>query len=119
MRITQALRTIGLAAALVGTAAEAKIVTETVKYKQADTELQGYLIYDDAAAGAAKRPGVLVFPEWWGLNDFAKDQAAVSLSWATSLPRPICMAAARPRPTRTRPRAWPASFIKTRALSPC
>ena len=28
---------------------------------------------DDAAKD--KRPGVIVFPEWWGLNDYAKDRA--------------------------------------------
>jgi dienelactone hydrolase len=47
--------------------------TETVVYKQGDTELHGYLAYD--AQSKAKRPGVLVVHEWWGLNDHARAKA--------------------------------------------
>ncbi|MHB8067529.1 MAG: dienelactone hydrolase family protein [Desulfobaccales bacterium] len=61
-----------LALALTG-GAQAKIVTKTVEYNQNGTVLKGYLAYDDAVKGT--RPGVLVVPEWWGLNDFAKMQA--------------------------------------------
>jgi dienelactone hydrolase len=53
--------------------AQAAIKTETVTYQAGDTALQGYLAYDDAAAG--KQPGVLVFPEWWGVNDYCKERA--------------------------------------------
>ena len=53
--------------------AQGAIKTETVNYKAGETALQGYLAYDDAAGG--KRPGVLVFPEWWGLNDYPKQRA--------------------------------------------
>lgn len=53
--------------------AEAAIKTQNVDYKSGDVALQGYLAYDDAVAG--KRPGVLVFPEWWGLNDYPKERA--------------------------------------------
>jgi dienelactone hydrolase len=52
---------------------QAAIRTETVHYRQGDTEFQGLLVYDDAAQG--KRPGILVCPEWWGLNDYAKHRA--------------------------------------------
>ena len=65
-------------AAIVGTlvwatAAPAAVKTEVVKYTQGDTPLQGFLAYDDAGGG--KRPAVLIVPEWWGLNDYAKSRA--------------------------------------------
>ncbi len=62
-----------LMAALMATGAQAAVRTEKVTYRQGDTELVGFLAYDDAAAG--RRPGVLVAPEWWGLNDYAKRRA--------------------------------------------
>ena len=49
------------------------VKTETIQYTQGGVTLKGYLAYDDAAG--PKRPGVLVVPEWWGLNDYAKGQA--------------------------------------------
>ena len=53
--------------------APAAVKTETVEYEHAGTKLKGFVAYDDAAPG--KRPGVVVFPEWWGLNDYAKSRA--------------------------------------------
>src|SRR5215472_3060109 len=53
--------------------AEAAVKTETVSYKVGDKTFKGYLAWDDAASG--KRPGVVVFPEWWGLNDYARKRA--------------------------------------------
>ena len=54
---------------------QAGLVTKTVSYKQGDTELKGYLAYDDSVTSDKKAPGVLVFPEWWGLTDFVKGRA--------------------------------------------
>ncbi len=51
----------------------AEIKTQTVEYKDGDTTLKGYLAYDDA--NSAKRPAVLVAPEWWGLTDYPKSRA--------------------------------------------
>lgn len=62
-----------LALALLANSASAKIITSTVSYKVGQTAFQGYLAYDDTIQ--EKRPGVLVFPEWWGLVAFAKQKA--------------------------------------------
>lgn len=56
-------------------AANAKIVTRAVPYEHAGVKLEGYLAYDDAKTGGAKIPGVMIVPEWWGLNDYAKSRA--------------------------------------------
>lgn len=44
--------------------------TEAISYKQGNTQLVGYLAYNDSIKGP--RPGVLVVHEWWGLNDYVK-----------------------------------------------
>ncbi len=51
----------------------AKIVTQTVEYKQGDNTLEGYLAYDDSLSG--KRPGVLIVHQWLGLTDYEKHRA--------------------------------------------
>ena len=52
---------------------QAKLVTQSVEYKQGDTTLEGYLAYDDSVSGA--RPGVLVVHQWTGLTDYEKHRA--------------------------------------------
>jgi dienelactone hydrolase len=47
--------------------------TETIEYKVGETNCKGYLAYDDAIE--AKRPGVIVIHEWWGLSDYPKRRA--------------------------------------------
>ena len=54
--------------------AHAKLVTRTVSYEQDGTKLEGYLAYDDSATAKGKVPGVVVFPEWWGLTDYIKSR---------------------------------------------
>lgn len=51
----------------------AKVVTQTVDYKDGDTVLEGYLAYDDSVHG--KRPGILVVHEWNGLGHYVQGRA--------------------------------------------
>ena len=46
---------------------------KTVEYKVDGKTFQGYLVWDDAVTG--KRPGIVVYPEWWGINDYSKKRA--------------------------------------------
>lgn len=55
------------------TTAYAEIKTEEVEYTAGDTQLKGYLAWDDSST--EKRPGVLVVHEWWGHNDYARKRA--------------------------------------------
>jgi dienelactone hydrolase len=61
------------ALALAMTSARAEIVTRTVEYKQGDAVLEGYLAYDKA--GPARRPGVLVVPDWLGVGPNSRKRA--------------------------------------------
>lgn len=53
--------------------AQAAVVGKEVSYKAGETEMKGYLAYDDA--NAKPRPGVLVVHEWWGHNEHARGRA--------------------------------------------
>jgi dienelactone hydrolase len=53
--------------------ARADIKREPIDYQHDGKPFQGFLIYDDKAT--APRPAVLVCPEWYGVNDFAKGRA--------------------------------------------
>lgn len=53
--------------------APAKVVTETVLYREGDTELEGFVAYDDATPD--KRPGVLIVHQWMGLTEYEKGRA--------------------------------------------
>src|SRR6202453_3994609 len=53
--------------------AQAAVKFETIEYKQGDTALEGWLVYDDGVQG--KRPGVVVYPAWWGPSSQDKDVA--------------------------------------------
>ena len=57
-----------LCAAGIGYAAP-KILGKTVEYNVQGIVVKSYLAYDEQIKG--KRPGVLVVPEWWGLNEYA------------------------------------------------
>ncbi len=53
--------------------AEARIVPKQIKYAQGGTNFEGVLVFDDAKPGP--HPGILVLPEWWGVNNYAKNRA--------------------------------------------
>jgi dienelactone hydrolase len=72
MRVWVVLMTL-LGAAFAATAAQAAVKAETVEYKQGDAVLEGWLVYDTAQKG--KRPGVVVYPAFWGPSDHEKDVA--------------------------------------------
>ncbi|MGB7398243.1 MAG: dienelactone hydrolase family protein, partial [Candidatus Macondimonas sp.] len=59
--------------ALIAPPVHAELVSTALPYTVGDQKMVGYLTYDDRLTGP--RPGVLVFHEWWGLNNFAKHQA--------------------------------------------
>jgi dienelactone hydrolase len=51
----------------------ADIRTATVRYTAGGASLLGYLAHDASRAG--RRPGVVVFSEWWGINEYIKRRA--------------------------------------------
>ena len=64
-----------LLALVLAPAVSAKIITKPVAYEHNGVQLEGHLAYDDQKTSGAKLPGVLVIPEWWGLNDYVKSRA--------------------------------------------
>ena len=53
--------------------AMAAIQEEAVSYKDGDTVMKGFIVYDGASP--AKRPGVVVVHEWWGITKHVHDEA--------------------------------------------
>jgi dienelactone hydrolase len=49
------------------------LTEENITYELNGTVMNGFVVYDQNVK--AKRPAVLVVPEWWGLNDYAKSRA--------------------------------------------
>src|SRR4051794_15769171 len=58
---------------ILSTCASAKIIVKEIDYKAGDTDMMGYVAYDDEASG--QRPGVAIVHEWWGNNDYPKMRA--------------------------------------------
>jgi dienelactone hydrolase len=56
-----------------GLAAAADVKSKKVEYKVGEESFAGVMYWDDASKD--KRPGVVVFHEWWGLDDHAKAKA--------------------------------------------
>ena len=49
-----------------------KLQSENISYSAAGTQLRGYLAWDGENEG--NRPGVLVFPEWWGVDSYIRQR---------------------------------------------
>ncbi len=52
---------------------DSKMKEETVTYNLGNLTMKGFVVYNDNTN--QKRPGILVVPEWWGLNDYDKMRA--------------------------------------------
>ncbi|MEP6727177.1 MAG: dienelactone hydrolase family protein [Bacteroidota bacterium] len=55
------------------TTAAQKIKEENISYIAGDSTMNSFLAYDESTS--KKRPGILIIPEWWGLNDYVKSRA--------------------------------------------
>jgi len=62
-----------LLAVLVSTSALAKMVAQPVIWTQGGTTFKSLLVYDDAIQ--TKRPGLVMVPNWYGINDIAVKKA--------------------------------------------
>jgi dienelactone hydrolase len=54
--------------------AEAAIKARNIEYKDGDTVLEGYLVYDDAKT-KTKAPTVIIVHEWTGIGPFVRQRA--------------------------------------------
>jgi carboxymethylenebutenolidase len=61
-----------LVAGFSGVMRAAEVETETVSYKSGADTVSGYLALPE---GGGKHPAIIVIHEWWGLNDWVKEQA--------------------------------------------
>src|SRR5688572_33223270 len=64
---------IGVLALAFSVAGQAAIKEEPVTYKDGDTTMKGFVVYDDAKKG--KRPGIVVVHEWWGITKHTRGEA--------------------------------------------
>lgn len=54
-------------------ACSSHIITETVEYRLGDLVMRGYVAHGHI--GSERLPAVMIAPEWYGLNDYAKTRA--------------------------------------------
>jgi len=75
MKLTRFLLIVAVITLSLSTNMHAKIISQAVAYEHNGVKLEGVLAYDDSLVGKTKLPGVIIFPEWWGMNDYVKDRA--------------------------------------------
>jgi dienelactone hydrolase len=62
-----------VAAVLFASGVHAAVKEEPVTYKDGDTTMKGFVVYDDAKKG--KRPGIVLVHEWWGITKHMHNEA--------------------------------------------
>jgi dienelactone hydrolase len=62
-----------LLALAIATPALAAITEEPVTYKDGETTMNGFIVYDTATTG--KRPGIVLVHEWWGITQHIHNEA--------------------------------------------
>ena len=70
------MRTVALAALFAVTmaaSANAAVKEEPVTYSDGQTTMKGFVVYDDASK--AKRPGIVMVHEWWGITNHIHNEA--------------------------------------------
>lgn len=72
MRRIFAAMVVGLAAFLAASPAQAQVKSMDIKIKSGDEEIVAFVAMPE---GNGPFPGVVVIQEWWGLNDWIKDNA--------------------------------------------
>src|SRR6188768_1426299 len=55
------------------TTAKSSVKEENIVYTSDSAQYSGFIVYPEGAG--APKPAVIVVPEWWGLNDYAKSRA--------------------------------------------
>lgn len=75
MKLCRILAFAFAALAAVGTMAKAAVVTRSIDYVVGGTKMRSVLIYDSTIK--APRPGIVVVPNWMGINNAAIDKAKV------------------------------------------
>jgi len=53
--------------------AQAAVKEKAVTYKDGDTTMKGFVVYDDAKKG--KQPGIILVHEWWGITKHMHNEA--------------------------------------------
>src|SRR5689334_122767 len=63
----------GALVALSLSSAQAAVKEKAVTYKDGDTTMKGFVVYDDANKG--KQPGIILVHEWWGITKHMHNEA--------------------------------------------